>query len=328
MAILRYFIYFLPLLLATACNEEFDPGIDTRPVLCLNSLITPGEPVEVQVTHTWVYNDEKSEKDHSVSDATVTVFANGVAVGADYLPGQGDRIRIVAESPAYGNASAEVTVPFSTPVGDVRVSPSVTDTGYYEYDSVHYVTFDLNIEMDINDPGAADNFYRFGCESFSPVFTDYLSGMENHMLSLGEFQYDMEPVFKEHVGMFETVMGDYEDTRFVFFTDRQFSGKTYTLHLNFSDCQYRVKSPEYDESFLDCGVDLYLFTVSRSFYNWAVYKWHVDDGILGDFSDIGLAEQKWGYSNVSTGAGVVAAQSTSRFTVCLKSFLQSVLPDN
>ena len=35
------------------------------------------------------------------------------------------------------------------------------------------------------------------------------------------------------------------------------------------------------------------------------------DGITGDLSDIGLAESKWGYSNVSTGAGVVAAPAVS-----------------
>lgn len=48
-------------------------------------------------------------------------------------------------------------------------------------------------------------------------------------------------------------------------------------------------------------------------------------GILGDLSDIGLAESKWGYSNVSTGAGVVAAQSSSKFTIDLKEFLKTTL---
>ena len=120
-------------------------------------------------------------------------------------------------------------------------------------------------------------------------------------------------------------MGNDEDTQFVFFSDRQFSGKTYTLHLNFSDNSFHVKSQEYDESLLECGVNLYLTTVSKSYYNWAVYKWNVDEGITGDLSDIGLAESKWGYSNVSTGAGVVAAQSSSKYTIDLKEFLKTSL---
>ena len=120
-------------------------------------------------------------------------------------------------------------------------------------------------------------------------------------------------------------MGNDEDTDFAFFSDRQFSGGTYTLHLNFSNNSFHVKSQEYDESLLECGVNLYLTTVSKSYYNWAVYKWNVDEGITGDLSDIGLAESKWGYSNVSTGAGVVAAQSSSKFTVDLKDFLEQTL---
>ena len=114
--------------------------------------------------------------------------------------------------------------------------------------------------------------------------------------------------------MFETIMGNDEATSFVFFTDRQFAGKTYTLHLNYTDNVFRVKSQKYDESLLECDMTLFLTTVSPSYYNWAVYKWNADEGILGDLSDIGLAEPKWGYSNVSTGAGVVAAQSSAKHT--------------
>lgn len=120
-------------------------------------------------------------------------------------------------------------------------------------------------------------------------------------------------------------MGNDDGTEFMFFSDRQFSGKTYTLHLNFSNNSFRVSSHQYDESLLDFEVNLYLTTVSKSYYNWAVYKWNVDEGIIGNLSDIGLAESKWGYSNVSTGAGVVAAQSSAKYTIGLKEFLKTTL---
>ena len=145
------------------------------------------------------------------------------------------------------------------------------------------------------------------------------------MFFVGQFEYDAEPIFKEHIGVFETIMGNDEATSFVFFTDRQFAGKTYTLHLNYTDNVFRVKSQKYDESLLECDMTLFLTTVSPSYYNWAVYKWNADEGILGDLSDIGLAEPKWGYSNVSTGAGVVAAQSSAKHTVDLKDFLKNVI---
>lgn len=321
MAILRYIIPILSVFLLTGCYEDFNPEIDTKPVLCLNSLITAGEPIEVKVTHTWMFNDEESERNHDVKDAVVTILVNERIVGLDYLPKEGDRIRIVAESPTYGTATAEVIVPVATPIGHVEVSPIVTNIweNNDHYEMLAKVTFNLNIEMDVNDPAGTDNYYHFG---YGPFGSD-TDGWQK--LSIGQFEYNSEPIFKEHIGVFETVMGTDEDTEFVFFSDRQFSGKTYTLHLNFSDNSFYVNSREYDEYLLECGVNLYLTTVSKSYYSWAVYKWNVDEGITGDLSDIGLAESKWGYSNVSTGAGVVAAQSSSKYTIDLKEFLKTTL---
>lgn len=324
MAILRYIIPIVSVFLLTGCYEDFNPEIDTKPVLCLNSLITAGEPIEVEVSHTWMFNDEKAENNHKVTDASVTILANERIVGSDYLPKEGDKIRIVAESPTYGNALAEVTVPFATPVGNVKVTPTIKniwkgDEDFFLYEMFAGVTFNLNVEMDIDDPAENDNYYNFGY-NWSGVAND-----GSPTLSIGQFEYNSEPIFKEHIGVFETIMGNDEDTGFVFFTDRQFSGRTYTLHLNFSNNVFRVKSQEYDETLLECGVNLYLTTVSKSYYSWAVYKWNVDEGIMGDLSDIGLAESKWGYSNVSTGAGVIAAQSSSKFTIDLKEFLKTTL---
>ncbi|WP_297068156.1 DUF4249 domain-containing protein [uncultured Duncaniella sp.] len=324
MAILKYIIPIVSVFLLTGCYEDFNPEIDTKPVLCLNSLITAGEPIEVEVTHTWMFNDEKSKMNHDVKDAVVTIFANERIVDSDYLPKEGDKIRIVAESPTYGMAIAEVVVPYATPIGKVKVFPVVTDIWKGDKDLFHYemladVTFNLNIEMDVNDPEGTDNYYHFGY-NWSGRATD-----GSPTLSIGQFEYNSEPIFKEHIGVFETVMGNDEDTNFVFFSDRQFSGRTYTLHLNFSNNVFRVKSQEYDESWLECGVNLYLTTVSKSYYSWAVYKWNVDEGITGDLSDIGLAESKWGYSNVTTGAGVVAAQSSAKYTIELKEFLKTTL---
>ena len=92
MAILRYIIPVLLVPFFSSFYEDFNPDIDTDPVLCLNSLITAGEPIEVRVTHTWRFNDEKSERNHEVADAVVTVFANEKVVGPDYPAKEGDRI--------------------------------------------------------------------------------------------------------------------------------------------------------------------------------------------------------------------------------------------
>lgn len=323
MAILKYLISLLTAILLTGCYEDFNPEIDTKPVLCLNSLITSGEPIEVKVSRTRMFNDRKGINSCEVSDAKVTVLVNEKIVGSDYIPNEGDKVRIVAESPTYGTAMAEVMVPYATPIGKVKFTPSVTNIWKQDdlpnYEMLADITFNLNIEMDVNDPSEKDNYYHFGYGAFGAA-TD-----GSPTLSIGQFEYNSEPIFKEHIGVFETIMGNDEDTYFVFFSDRQFPGKTYTLHLNYSGNVFRVNSQEYDESLLECGMTLYLTTVSDSYYNWAVYKWNADEGIIGDLSDLGFAEPKWGYSNVSTGAGVVAAQASAKYTIDLKEFIKTTL---
>ncbi len=324
MAILKYLISLLTAILLTGCYEDFNPEIDTKPVLCLNSLITSGEPIEVKVSRTRMFNDRKGINSSEVSDAKVAVLVNEKIVGSDYIPKEGDKVRIVAESPTYGTAMAEVTVPYATPIGKVKVTPVVTNIWERDdlpnYEMLADITFNLNIEMDVNDPPGKDNYYHFGYNWFGAATDD-----GSPTLSIGQFEYNSEPIFKEHIGVFETIMGNDEDTDFVFFSDRQFTGKTYTLHLNYTGNVFRVNSQEYDESLLECGMTLYLTTVSESYYNWAVYKWNADEGIIGDLSDLGFAEPKWGYSNVSTGAGVVAAQASAKYTIDLKEFIKTTL---
>ncbi|MDE6343484.1 MAG: DUF4249 domain-containing protein, partial [Muribaculaceae bacterium] len=182
----------------TGCYEDFNPEIDTKPVLCLNSLITAGKPIEVDVTHTWMFNDEKSEINHDVKDATVTILANERIVGSDYLPKEGDKIRIVADSPTYGTAMAEVIVPFATPIGNVKVSPTVTNIweNNEHYEMLADITFNLSIEMDVSDRADIDNYYHFGYNWSSPIDT-----YGSQKLYIGAFEYNSDPIFKEHIGV-------------------------------------------------------------------------------------------------------------------------------
>jgi len=68
-----------------------------------------------------------------------------------------------------------------------------------------------------------------------------------------------------------------------------------------------------------------LASVARSFYDRALYIWQRDAGILGDLGDLGFAEPMWGYSNVSTGAGTVAARALTTCTVSLRDFPGTLL---
>lgn len=320
MAVLKHTIPFILTFALTACYENFNPEIDVCPVLCLNSLITPGEPIALSVTHTWSYNDLAGEDDHTVSDAEVLIYANGLLVSPDYLPAEGDEIRIEATSPTYGRAEASVTVPVAIPVAQSRFSADVLDHGIDSNDPHLYAYFNIFVELTIDDrAGSADYFgLNYGSWTYGEPYT---------LFTPGSLNYEAEPIFREHIGVFESIFADDDPgdaMAFYVFSDKQFAGRSYTLRLHIDNAYFMTPLQMASEEFPDCELTFYLSTLSRSYYDRAIYVWQRENGTIDDMADLGFAEPTWGYSNVSTGAGVVAARSTRVFTFSLRSFFQSV----
>ena len=316
MGILRQIMIYGSALLLTGCYDAFTPKVDSEPVLCINSLITAGEPVEVSVSHTWLYTDENGSLTSEVYDAVVHIFANGVEVGPDYLPREGDLMRIEANSPTYGEADAEVTVPMAAQIEALEWQTAEVDVWKDDlpgWDMLADISFNLSASLRFRDSKEVDNYYLFSYGGFPDV---------NFMP--GTFDYESEPIFSEHIGVFDAISGN-DNEGFSFFTDRQFSGKSYALTIRFLNSNYWLEMQEYDEEQLNCGFVFTLCAISESYYKWCCYRWNVDNGTLGELGDIGLSDPICGYSNVSTGAGVVLAQSKSTVTLNLKDFLKKEL---
>ena len=68
MAILKYLYPVTFALLLSGCYEDFVPKIDVGPVLCINSVITAGQPIDVSVSHSWMYDSESGERHHAVAE--------------------------------------------------------------------------------------------------------------------------------------------------------------------------------------------------------------------------------------------------------------------
>lgn len=320
-------LLFLLTLLLTGCYEDFDPKIDTEPVLCLNSLITAGEQINVRVSRTWVYTDEAGTKDHSVSDATVSIYANGIPVDSGYLPAEGDRIRIHAFSPKYGEAEAEVTVPVATGISGSDYSCTVTELSATQYPATGiraHVRFDIRMSIDLQDRGETDDFHRLTHRTFDKgggTYTKTRSAVGAD-LSGGNFEA-LDPVFYQQVDPFEDVM--YGSYHTMFFSDRLYNGEVKPLTFGFSNCTFYISNWDGDPVDLECGWEITLFSISESYYNWLAYSDQESGIIFGDFTDVGLAEPIWAYSNVSTGAGVVAAQSSTTVTIDIRDFLEETI---
>lgn len=326
MEILKHISLLLLPLVLTGCYEEFDPAIDTESVLCINSLITAGEPVEVEVTHTWMYNNAMEQYDHSVDDAVVSVYANGELQDADYIPAEGDNIRIVAQSRKYGSAEASVMVPKAVPVASVEFIPEIlskSSGGILHLAMYGSMSFNMRIKLTIDDTDTANNYFELGGVLQAP-WEDWTAPYS--WINLGTFDLNVEPIFKEHIGVFESLFGEDSDALLVF-SDRQFAGKSYTLNLQFNDAYYYLSSQEYNECNYDFSLEFSLASISQSYYDRSMYVWQIDSGILGDLGDLGFAEPLWGYSNVSTGAGVVMARSIATYTLSLRDFLKSSMEE-
>lgn len=327
MDILKKLPYLLSLLLLlTSCMEDFDPNVGTRPVLCLNSVITAGEPVVVNVTHTWFFTDTAGADDHAVKDAEVRIYANGLLVDqSEWVPQPGDLVRIEATSPTYGDAWAEVKVPLAPTAEIISADPELLQSWPFSADMFEVgqiIDFNIKVQLRVHDSNPVSEYYHIGFAGIGTgaILDDHGEQIMASDLLTGEINYDAEPIFSEHISEFDYVTGS-DAYGFTFFTDRQFTGSSYTLHLDFSNMEYRIQAAQYDPSLIVCEMAFTLSSVSESYYNYVNYRWQTDDGLFGDLGDIGFTDPVWAYSNVSTGAGLVCARTPLTLTVDLRDFI-------
>ena len=334
MGILKYSLYFIISLILTGCYETFTPDIEGKPVLCINSLIKAGEPIEIKISHTWIYSDLEAMKNHEVDDAEVTIYANDVIENYNYIPKEGDRIKIFAESKKYGFAEVETTVPYASKIKVVDYDFEILSQNIYsdeQYSINIFLYFNLLVKLEITDISEFEDYYHLSYKTFylaDPITDDNLKDPDYfndiHLFyTSGYLDYDAEPIFFENMEEFNSIYGSPEG--FDFFTDKSFNGNSYTLNLLFRGCKYQLQTKNWDPEFLDCGEWITLHSVSKSYYDWEFYDQQIDSGILNDITEWGFSDPIWGYSNVSTGAGVVAAEASTHIILNLKDSLENLL---
>lgn len=330
MAILKYIVFFLCAILFAGCYETFSPDIPEKPVLCVNALLTAGEPMDIRISRTWLYNDTAGNRHHEITDARIYVNVNGHPQDPEYIPKEGDLIHILAESPRYGKAEAEVRVPYAVPIEANYINCELTDSQVVDSLPMKgHLSFIISLGLEIHDREGSEDFFKLGYLWSCPSNPASVSGTtpderdERYILfSPGTLDLQAEPMFGEHIGVFEAAMG-YADSDILFLSDRQFNGKIYTLNLILRQGSYTVNSPTFDPELFDCDIMFSVATISRSYYDYALYAWWHDTSVVEDIANLGFADPTWGYSNVSTGAGVVAACSVASYTLNLKDFLKT-----
>ncbi len=354
MAILKYILSFIPLLLLCSCYTDFEPALEAKPVLCMNSLLTSGEPVEVSLTHTWRFSAGKPDnRDINVADADIEVYANGRFIenlvydpgDADdknsrqpvyrgqFVPSPDDQIELRAHHPSYGEAFASVVMPRPVPI--TKVTPDIEFTNCLPSSYINTYTLKTGFITEFTDPGETDNYYtvEVSVKNPKPIPSDVLvtiwpDNTQKYVDYTGNYQFDRidferEPIFSEHLSNIDHLL-DSSAWGYSFFSDQQINGKSYPLQIHLIDCLYYVLNPKHIESLYHSEIIISLGSISADYYKYMLSMWKVNSGFEGELGNNGLADPIFIYSNVSTGAGIVAARSVSKYTVDLSDYVRDL----
>lgn len=332
----------------SSCFSEFDPGIEDKHVLCMNATLIAGEEVRLQLSRTWTwtedhYTSNDPQPDYTVTDAKVDIYVNGEFAGhmtpkvwedqfeygnpfgatikgftCDYIPRPGDRVAFRATSSEYGDAEAEVTIPEAVPIEKVEFFPS----DVYQYGDV--LNLDLDMLVYFTDPGDRTDYYLF--DVGANIQGEYTEDEDGMISFKGEyinfwFSNEREPLFTEHVSPLESVVSS--TWGYTIFSDRQIGGKQYPLHIRLQSLRFNNSNPDNDPDY-NSFIELKLNSISESYYRHVLSVWVANDGIAGSLGSVGLGEAVFANSNVSTGAGVVAAAAPATFCFSPRQFLTDV----
>lgn len=276
-----------------SCTTDIDPDVDFEEVLVINMLAEAGKPITASVTHSWLFNAKP--KDVAVSDAIVVLTINGGPsvrmtydpdsrnFVSDVIPQEGDQVEVFAATTKYGNASGRSIVPHSVSIENISytyfvekddLSTTIIPDGNGGYIMYHPDVYRFDFTLTFTDPADEENYYLLdgASESFDPV--------------LNENSTPLDAVFSRN-------------NEFIVFSDRTISGETYNLKFRMSVWE---KTPSMIHT-------IRLFSISKEYYQYLISLHKKYDGVQGTLEEIGVAEPLRIYSNVSSGAGIVGAQS-------------------
>ncbi len=340
-----------------SCYTDFDPKLQTDPVLCMNSVLESECPIKVSLSHTYTWGGKENLNFHPslrdeivVKDAEVSLYINGVLKDvmkfsnkyndsseiidmgyfSDYCPAIGDEVKLVAVSKEYGVAEATVVMPKRVDIDDVDVTTISSRKIVSSYSTVFNIN--QNFSVWFTDPAEDVNYYRILVEPVNPTPIPTGNWHESWNGEVFESKYaatlsywsinnESEPLFSEHADVLD-IMFESSSHYFTLFSDKSINGKSYPISLRLENANLTVYNPKEIESLYDVKLRFKLYNVSESYYNWFIYSWYNDNSIQGSLIEVGFAETLMPPSNVSTNAGIVAACTKSSFEVSYRDYLK------
>lgn len=345
---IRYIIFLFLTIMLTGCFTDFEPDLESKPVVCINANAIVGEELIIRVTHTWRWSAQDRFDNMDIKDADVILYVNDMKLDkpeysewdvefpyyypwkptdsgfkTGYIPKSGDKIRIVAHSKDYGDAEGEVTVPDPVSIDYVKIKSKIDPPEEYfdPYYNGNITKYKGNSSLEIffTDPADVTNYYMVKCGLAgaydSTIWEDFRAS------TYAQINYSSEPLFTEHVSSLESAVSD--SYGYTIFSDRMISGKTYPVHIRVENISYPVLGKDDFES-NQSYISFTLNSLSDSYYRHVISVWESNDGINGVLGDVGLADPVWECSNVSTGAGVISAVAPSTIQIPMSSIVTGI----
>ena len=169
------------------------------------------------------------------------------------------------------------------------------------------------------DPADAVNYYMFDCKAYAPdryVDDENIYHSSNEVTISMHPDFSREPLFSEHVGALEAIVSDTDG--YTVFSDRQISGKSYTIHFSIPGCHYvcrDITQPRVSDYVMK------LSHISAGYNNYMMSLWATTEGVNGILGNVGLGNPVWEHSNVSTGAGIISGAAVSEYHVPFRSLV-------
>lgn len=312
--ILFYSILLLSLCLS-ACVKDFDLGnLHTEPRLVMNADFVPGVPVEVELSRTWFLgsqcpdqNMEGAEVNMWVNDRfqetlSLRVITDSLSARSvyrsDYLPQEGDRIRIEAEKAGFPSVSAADGFPSLCRVDSFTFVRNILEEDTLAYLSNVYGECTLSFT---DDPGREDYY------AVSVWARDTIDGVEYHRPSSC---YSADSLFTVEGSLLDDILDEWSWSTvrpdFYFFSDRKIDSRPYQLAVTvYNGMNFPVKP---DGSLARGSYFVRLYCLSEAYYRFLYSLSGLGtSSVLQNFAENGLAEPYFIYSNVAGGLGFVGA---------------------
>lgn len=311
------FIIVLSVLALTSCHDDFDiKTVKAEPRLILYCMPTVGDTTAIQLMRSLPVNQtgqvvpiDGARISYTVNGQPATVIAKGnghyKAVARQTV---GDHISIEAEADELPAVSAQTTILDAVPISDVETKAVTVYSDYWE-ESENY----LQLTASFTDPADTKDYYAVQVKSLLFWRNDDSYGdmpdpdevIVDTTAAVCTVYTESDPVLKKLNSIdydFGYDNNAYEN--FYVFTDDDFNGKTYTLHLNLdrnvAQVGWHYVSPYY-------YVELYHIT--PEFYHFVSTIGSIDNS---DLAKAGLSNITPNVGNVRNGIGMAAGFGSAK----------------